>query len=203
VAAERRPGSDRGRPALDWSEAFLFYAGLPAIERSYGAVADEFGVSLRTVERHGRDERWRERALEIDRQATATAAARLADQRAATLADLEKLVGASFVGYAQMLREGKIRLGAADLPRLHKLLRELWAEPELRSPEPNPPPPPAEGLDPVEHKLQVLRGLHAAGVFQPPPQPGDTADADADADADRDREREGADELPGQDGGSR
>jgi hypothetical protein len=101
-----------------------------------------------------------------------------------------------------MLREGKVRLGAADLPRLHKLLRELWEEPELRSPEPSPPPPPDEGLDPIEHKLQVLRGLHEAGVFGPPPQPDDPDRAHPDDDRDREREA-GADDLPPQDGGSR
>jgi hypothetical protein len=72
MAAERKRGSDRGRAALDWNQAFLFYAGLPPEQRSYAAVAAEFGVSARTVERHGRKERWRERAHELDREATAT-----------------------------------------------------------------------------------------------------------------------------------
>ena len=185
MAAERRPGSDRGRPALDWSAAFLFYAALPTERRSYGAVAAEFGVSVRTVERHGREERWRERAAEIDREAAATAAARLADQRASTLTDLEKLVEASLVGYAQKLREGRVRLTAADLPRLHKLLRELWQEPEGRAGEPSEPQPVREELDPVEHKRQVLQALHEAGVLERPlhsRQPGGDHDGEGNRD---------------------
>jgi hypothetical protein len=157
MAAERKPGSNRGQAALDWNRAFLFYAALPSERRSYGAVAAEFGVSVRTVERHGQEEGWRARALEIDRQAAATAAAQLADQRAERLTDLEKLVEASLVGYAQKLREGKVRLGAADLPRLHKLLRELWEEPEVQASEPYEEPPAEEELDRHDYKLQVLQ----------------------------------------------
>src|SRR5436190_13939745 len=101
MAAERQPGSNRGRPALDWNQAFLYYAGLPPEQRDYAAVAAEFGVSVRTVERHGRKERWRERARELDREASRTAAARLVEERAATLTDFERLVEASLLGYAQ------------------------------------------------------------------------------------------------------
>jgi hypothetical protein len=187
MAAERKPGSDRGRPALDWNRAFLFYAALPSEERSYAAVAAEFAVSARTVERHGCEERWRERALEIDRQAAATAAARLADQRAATLTDLEKLVEASLVSFAQKLREGTVRLGAADLPRLHKLLKELWAEPGVRPSVPSAPEPGGGELDPVEHKRQVLQALHEAGVLERHDHPRDRHH-DHDRDDDRDGE---------------
>lgn len=52
-SASRRPGSERGRPAIDWLAAFVFFASLPAESRSYAAVADRFGVSRRTVETHG------------------------------------------------------------------------------------------------------------------------------------------------------
>jgi hypothetical protein len=111
MAAERTPQRRRGRPAIDWNGAFLHFAALPPERRSYAAVAAEFAVSVRTVERHGLAERWRERALELDRDALASAAERIVEQRAARLSDLEKLVEASLVGYAQKLREGKVRLG--------------------------------------------------------------------------------------------
>jgi hypothetical protein len=178
MAAECKPGSDRGRPALDWNEAFLFYAARPAARRSYAAVADEFGVSVRTVERHGQEEGWRARALEIDREAPATAAARLADQRAETLTDLEKLVEASMVGYAQNLRDGKIRLGAADLPRLHKLLRELWEQSQLQPSEPHEQLPAEDEPNPLEHKLQVLQALQEAGLLEQLRQPREQDDRD-------------------------
>jgi hypothetical protein len=190
LAAERKPGSDRGRPAIDWERAFLFYAALPAQGRSYAAVAAEFGVSVRTVERHGQAEGWRARALEIDRQAAATAAARLADQRAETLTDIQKLVEASLVAYAQNLREDKLRLAAADLPRLHKLLRELWEAPQLEPSEPHEQLPPEDGPDPLEHKLQVLQALQEAGLLEQLHQGAEQEDA-----------RGGGDSRPNQDGG--
>src|SRR2546425_8335358 len=99
MSAERKRGSNLGRPAIDWQQAFLYYAALPSDTRSYQAVAAEFGVSPRTVERHGRSERWKQRAGEVDRTAAAAAAARLAEARADRIADVEKLIDASFVSY--------------------------------------------------------------------------------------------------------
>jgi transposase len=212
MAAERKPGSNRGRPALDWNQAFLFYAALPLERRSYAEVAAEFGVSPRTVERHGRKERWRERARELDRQASRTAAARLVEERAATLTDFERLVEASLLGYAQKLREGTLRLTAADLPRLHKLLRELWQEPPLEPSGLSEPSPTEPGEEPasLEHKLQVLQALQEAGLLEQRERPqAEQLDQDQQHDHpqndDRDRDCGGAeqDELPRQDGGPR
>jgi hypothetical protein len=219
MAAERKPGSERGRPALDWERAFLHYAALAPEERSYAAVAAEFGVSARTVERHGRRERWRERARELDREASRAAAARLVEERTARLGDLERLVEASLLGYAQKLREGTVRLSAADLPRLHKLLRELWQEPPLEPIEPGPAAPGDEQSASLEHKLQVLRALQEAGLLEQndeprarrqdrdhdadhDPEPDRDAARDSDRDdSDRDRERERR--PPARGGGSR
>jgi hypothetical protein len=199
MAAERKPGSDRGRPALDWDQAFLYYAALPPEQRSYAAVAAEFGVSPRTVERHGRSERWRERARELDREASRTAAARLVEERAARLNDLERLVEASFVGIAQKLREGTLRLSAADLPRLHKLLRELWQEPPPEPSEPSPAEPGGEQPASLEHKLQVLQALQEAGLLEQ--QHEGQQDRDRDHDRDHDREVDQArDRQPGRHG---
>jgi len=188
MAAERQPGSNRGRPALDWTQAFLYYAALPPEQRDYGAVAAEFRVSPRTVERHGRNERWRERARELDREASRTAAARLVEERAATLTDFERLVEASLLGYAQKLREGTLRLSAADLPRLHKLLRELWQEPPPEPSEPNPAQPGGEQPASLEHKLQVLQALQEAGLLE---QHEGQRDRDHDRDHDREVDRAG------------
>jgi hypothetical protein len=165
MTAERKPGSNRGRAAIDWERAFLFYAALPVERRGYAAVAAEFEVSVRTVERHGHKEGWRARALEIDREAATSAAARLVEQRATRLTDFEKLVEASLVGYAQKLREGKVRLTAADLPRLHKLLRELW-EDQVVDVAPAQAPAATAIEDQTAHKAEVLRALHDAGVLQ-------------------------------------
>src|SRR3954452_24947939 len=127
MAAERQPGSNLGRAAIDWERAFLFYATLPSETRDYRKVAAEFGVSPRTVERHGRSGRWKQRARELDAAASAAAAERIRDQRADKLVDVEKLIDASYVTYATQLRDGKVRVSPADLPRLHKLRTEVWS----------------------------------------------------------------------------
>jgi hypothetical protein len=210
MAAERKPGSNRGRPALDWNQAFLYYAALPPERRSYATVAAEFGVSPRTVERHGRSERWRERARELDREASRTAADRLVEERAVMLTDFERLVAASLVGYAQKLREGTLKLSPADLPRLYKLLLELWQEPPLEPSEPTTAEPGGEQPTSLEHKLQVLEALLEAGLLEQRERPqAEQPDRDQQDDhgqeAGRDRDRGGPKqgELTAQEGGPR
>jgi hypothetical protein len=165
MASERKPGSNRGRPSIDWQQAFQYYASLPAERRDYGQVAKHFGVSVRTVERHGQKEGWRQRACEIDREAAASAASKLVQERAARLADLARLIDGSLVSYAQQLREGRVKMAAADLTRMHKLLRELWDDPASEESAP-PPPPAATREDDAAHKLELLRALRDAGAFE-------------------------------------
>lgn len=129
ASAKRQPGSDLGRAAIDWDRAFAVYAALSPEQRSYQAIADRYGISLRTVETHGRRERWRERAEQIDREAAAEAERRIGRARADQLADVQRLIEASFIAYAQQLRNGDVRLTASDLPRLVKLLTDLWTDP--------------------------------------------------------------------------
>lgn len=193
--AERKPGSDHGRPLIEWNQAFLFYAGLPPDQRSYQLVADEFGVSVRTVERHGRSERWKERARGLDRSAAAAAAERVRDQRTEKLLDVEKLIDASYLTYATQLRDGKVRMSPADLPRLHKLRSDLWTETDTPAAEPVEPEI-VEAIDPAEHRLQVLRALDAAGVLERLLH----RDHDERAEADQHDDRNDQDDSPGQQG---
>lgn len=192
---ERRPGSDHGRPLIDWEQAFLFYVGLPPDQRSYQLVADEFGVSVRTVERHGRSERWKERARELDRSAAEAAAEQLRDQRTEKLLDVEKLIDASYLTYATQLRDGKVRISPADLPRLHKLRTDLWTETNNTAVEPVEPGM-VEPIDPAEHRLQVLRALDAAGVLEQLLH----RDHDEHAEADQHDDRNDQDDSSGQQG---
>lgn len=128
----RQPGSDRGRPACDWAKAFIFWAALPAERRSYAAVAAEFGVSVRTVERHGCLERWQHRLGGINEQAAAETDARLAQEKAALVGRLRMLIGATLTAYTDRLRRDEIRISPADLDRLLKLWQQL--DQELDSP---------------------------------------------------------------------
>lgn len=167
MTTERRPGSDRGKASIDWNQAFLTYASLPPDRRDYQSVADTYNVSVRTVERHGRTGGWKNKALELDRQATIAAAEQLRDARAEQLVDYDKLARASLLTYANDLRAGKVRVAAVDLARLYKLQLEVWQE--LDRPDPTDQPPTSSNararVDPHEHRRQVLRALHEAGAI--------------------------------------
>jgi hypothetical protein len=166
VAGRRDPGSNLGRAAINWDEAFQHFAALPPAERDYRKVAQRFGVSVRTVERHGRNGHWRARAAAIDAEAAAAAAAELAKDRAAKLADVEKLIEATYVSYAHQLRDGRVPIRPADLTRLHQLRRELWQD---AVPEPAPPAASNDqghDKDSFAHKLEVLRALQEAGALE-------------------------------------
>jgi hypothetical protein len=175
----RKPGSDRGRAAIDWEAAFAYYAALPPERRSYDAVAREFAVSVRTVEKRGRLGRWRERVRAIEAQAGAELDRQLGQARVKQIADVEKLIEASFLTYAQQLRNGDVQIKAADLPRLVKLLLDLWQEPA--APEPaltaSAARPVPSAVRSLEHKLEVLRALHESGALPPlePPRSGDAS----------------------------
>jgi hypothetical protein len=130
--AERKPGSDRGRAAIDWEAAFAYYAARPAETRSYAAVASRFGVSPRTVERHGLEGRWRERVAAIEAEAAREADRQLGRARSEQLADFQRLIEASFVTYAKQLASGQVRVTASDLVGLIKISLQLWGEPTAR-----------------------------------------------------------------------
>jgi hypothetical protein len=191
LAAERKPGSNLGRAATDWDAAFLSYAALPPDKRGYRAVADSHQVSVRTVERHGRTHNWKARAAAIDREAQNLAVARLAAERAAKIGDVEKLVDATLVYYAGQIRDGKLKMSATDLRRLHELRGELWAEQPLAPAEPGSDSDRSHGADSSERKLEVLRALRDAGVLETTDDhdAGDHGDqGDQGGDVDRDSE---------------
>jgi hypothetical protein len=177
VASERKPGSNLGRAAIDWEAAFLYYAALEPAQRSYQAVADQFGVSARTVERHGLADQWKQRAAAVDRDAAKAAAVQLAKDRAEKLANVDKLIDASLTSYANQLLQGSVKVSPADLPRLHKLRTELWNDPTADPPAPEDEAIHDAKVDPTEHKLAVLRALQEAGIL-PSEQPDTSGSAD-------------------------
>jgi hypothetical protein len=166
MPAERKPGSNLGRSIIDWDEAFLHYASLPPDQRSYRAVADQFGVSVRTVERHGRDQRWKEQARGLDRSAAKLAVERLRNERVESLIDTEKLVQASMVTLASQLRAGTVKVRPADLPGLHKLRTVIWEQADSYTEDETVTQQPVDVGDRLERKREVLRALDDAGVLQ-------------------------------------
>jgi len=127
MAADRN--RKRGaRAAIDWEAAFAFYAALPPAERSYQAVANEFSVSVRTVETHGRDEEWKARLQAIKAETRARTAEALTDARVEEVHKLRRLIDASLVSYAEGLRKGAMRMSPVDLERLNRLSLALIEE---------------------------------------------------------------------------
>jgi hypothetical protein len=167
MATERRPGSNRGRAAIDWQKAFLFYASLPAERRDYQTVADKFEVSCRTVERHGRQERWKHQAQELDRESVRAAAGRIRDNRAEKLVDTERLVDATYLRYANQLVADQVKVTPTHLATLFQLREQIWDRVDAETAgQPEQPAQPIDAIEPIERKLQVLRALHDAGVLE-------------------------------------
>lgn len=160
---ERKPGSNLGRPAINWAEAFAVYASLPPDRRTYAAVAAKFKVSARTVERHGRVEKWAERIAAIDAQAAVELEKKLGQAQAEQTAEIIKLGKATLIRYADQLRSGDTRISASEFEKISKFLLVLMAESGHAIPTAiNPPTPPQRS---PEHKLEVLRALDESGAL--------------------------------------
>ena len=164
MGAERRPGSDRGRPVIDWEEAFVFYASLLPERRGYRAVAEEFGVSVRTVEKHGRLGGWKERMRLIAEHAAAETNTSLGRARAEQIEKMVKLIEASLIGYAEKLRRGEVRMAPADLDRLHRLWQQLFDELGEPMGRAEPVAPPLERTP--EHAAAVAEALRESGALE-------------------------------------
>ena len=165
----RRVGSGSAVDRL--GAGFQFYASLPDPERSYRAVADEFAVSVRTVEKHGRAGQWKDRLARVRAEAAEQADAALAQQRAEKLRETELLIDAAMTSFAQQLRAGSVRVSPADVTRLFKLRDELWTQIDHDASlgratsvaeEEN-----GEGeVDPELRRREIVRALDEAGVFE-------------------------------------
>jgi hypothetical protein len=119
---------------VDREQAFQYWASLPVDGRSYKAVADQFEISPRTVERYAREGRWKQRLRRIDAEAAARADEELGRKRAQQLADFHQLIEASCIAYARQLANGQVKITAAEfvgLIRAHLLLQGEPARIEL------------------------------------------------------------------------
>jgi uncharacterized membrane protein (UPF0127 family) len=83
------------RPAIDWDTAFVYYEGLSPADRSYAAVAAKFDVSVRTVETHGRKEKWKQRVHAIRAETWAQAADSLVMARVGEIEEMRRRVHCS------------------------------------------------------------------------------------------------------------
>jgi hypothetical protein len=108
------------RPAIDWDAAYAYFVSLSPEKRSLAAVAERFGVSVRTVETHSRKERWKERVRAISVETRARTADWVVEARVAEIVEMRRLIDASLVGYEEALRNG-MRMSPVDLERLNRL----------------------------------------------------------------------------------
>ena len=171
---ERRAGRqepDRERharqgcpPAIDWDAAFVYYESLSPAERSYAAVAAKFGMSVRTVETHGRKENWKQRTQEIRAETRARTADSLVMARVAAIEKMRSLIDASLDAYAEALRNG-MRMGPADLEKLNRL--SLVITEEALTPQPLGREDLVEApLRTTEHTRAVLHALAETGALE-------------------------------------
>ena len=112
-----------GRPSVNYDEALAYYAALgPA--RTFGKVAERFGVSDTAVRRRATRDRWQERVRAIDAEAALRAKEKVTRTRAERIEDTVKLVEAARVAYARQLSQGAKVTGheLAALLRIEALL---------------------------------------------------------------------------------
>jgi len=124
--------AEPGRPRVDRDQAFQYWASLPHEGRSYAAVARQFGVSPRTVERYAREGRWKERIQRIRADAAQQADERLGRDLGKQLADFHQLIEASCVTYARQLAGGEVKISAAEFVALIKAALLLQGAPTTR-----------------------------------------------------------------------
>jgi hypothetical protein len=161
----KEKGRGRGaRAAIDWEAAFAYYLSLSPADRSYAAVAAKFGVSPRTVETHGRKEKWKDRMHAINMEARLRSADALVQARVAEVEEMRRLINASLARYAEVLRSG-MRMSPADLERLNRLSLALTEE--VLNPQPlgrdDSVEPPART---TEHARAVLDALAETGALE-------------------------------------
>jgi hypothetical protein len=166
MASNSNRGSGSGRPALDWEQAFAYYAALPPSERTYAAVAKQFGVSARTVERHGREEHWQQRLGEIKAEVAASTNTTIAQNRVEQALKTIRLIDATLIGYADKLRRGEMRMVPGDLEKLSRLSEQLMSE--LAAPAATTSAPAAVTSAPrsAEHLAAVLEALAESGALE-------------------------------------
>ena len=111
-----------GQRIGSWSAVDRLGAGVPVLRLAPRPRAQlpggrrQFEVSVRTVEKHGRTEQWKERLARVRAEAAEQADAALAQQRAEKLRETELLIDAALTSFAQQLRAGNVRVPPPTSP---------------------------------------------------------------------------------------
>lgn len=146
--------TDMNRSArVDREAAFQFWASLPHDRRSYAAVAREFGVSPRSVERYAREGHWQTRLHNIKKEAADHANRKLGRDLGRQLADFHQLIEASCIAYARQLASGDVKISAAEFAGLIKVTLLLQGTTASRTGSVN------ESSEWVELRGRILKAL--------------------------------------------
>ena len=102
-------------------EAFAYFTSLPPEERSYEAVATQFGVNLTTVKRWGAKGKWRRRLDERDLAIARKAADEVQATEVSARARQLKIVEVVVMKLVKGITDDAIRGSYGDLDRLLRL----------------------------------------------------------------------------------
>jgi hypothetical protein len=122
------PTETNARRYADREAAFARWVEL----RSYAAIANEFGVKPRSVERWAHDGAWKQRLRAIEAAAARKVDRELGNRRARQLADFHQLIEDSSIEYARQLASGQVRITASEFVGLIKATLLLQGAPAAR-----------------------------------------------------------------------
>ncbi len=117
------------KPGKSHREGFEFYAALGP-SRTYRQVAEKMGVSLPTVKRWAKTNKWLSRVDEREAQIARQVADRAIESEVEDLERKRKLVKAAFIRLGQAIAQGKIRMQLSDLDRMIRLDALLQGKPD-------------------------------------------------------------------------
>lgn len=114
------------RPRIDWDAAFAYFCSDPTV--SYPKVSRQFSVSVTSVGKHARAEKWNERRAKLHEQAANGALQRVRRSREQRVQKVLELVDAAVDGFDARLDAKIAEAKLSDLPALVKLAELLEGE---------------------------------------------------------------------------
>lgn len=128
-AKSRKPTTRKtatpGRPKIDWAEALAYYISLEPAARDYPAVSARFSVSVTSIGKHARAEKWDALAAEIDKQALSIALRTLTHTRADRIRVVRETAYEVATKFLARVREDGYKPDSTDLVQVVKLAELL------------------------------------------------------------------------------
>jgi hypothetical protein len=142
--------------------AFLLYQSLGP-RRTYTSVAQQLGVSERTVRSWASQGKWRQRLVEREAQAARQAADQVIGSSVANAARKRRMVELALMKVIKAINADKVRIQVGDLDRLLRLQAFLDGDGVILTADALRQRPPQEVLDALNGWLKLLTDdeLHA------------------------------------------